>query len=146
MTLVRLIVGLVGVGASAALLAQAAIPPDPGRGNGGATRAEPSSVPSSAVAPGATSAMVAQGATAGRALFHEKCGMCHTAGGMGTGLLARRMDPAVAELEKRVDLTPDYVTTAARTGIGNMPAIARGEVSDRQMAAIAAYLSKAKAP
>lgn len=137
MTPVRLIVGLVGVGASAALLAQAAIPPDPGRGNGGATRAGPSSVPSSAVAPGAT---------AGRALFHEKCGMCHTAGGMGTGLLARRMDPAVAELEKRVDLTPDYVTTAARTGIGNMPAIARGEVSDRQMAAIAAYLSKAKAP
>ncbi|WP_404711455.1 c-type cytochrome [Sphingomonas sp. MMS24-J13] len=80
----------------------------------------------------------------GKALFHEKCAMCHGPGGMGTGLLARRVDPKVAELEKRDDLTPDYVTTAARTGIGNMPAISRGEVSDRQLAAIAAYLARGK--
>jgi mono/diheme cytochrome c family protein len=72
--------------------------------------------------------------------------MCHGVGGMGTGLLARRVDPKVAELEKRDDLTPDYVITAARTGIGNMPTIARGEVSDKQMAAIAAYLAKGKTP
>ena len=37
------------------------------------------------------------------------------------------------------------VTLSARMGIGNMPPIARGEVSDAQMAAIAAYLSKGKA-
>lgn len=80
----------------------------------------------------------------GKALFHEKCAMCHGPGGMGTGLLARRVDPKVAELEKRDDLTPDYVTTAARTGIGNMPAISRGEVSDKQLAAIAAYLAKGR--
>ncbi|HWW63671.1 MAG TPA: cytochrome c [Sphingomonadaceae bacterium] len=78
----------------------------------------------------------------GKALFGVKCGMCHRADGMGTGLLARRMDPKIAELEKRTDLTPDYVTQAARTGIGNMPQITRGEVSDPQMAAIAAYLAK----
>ena len=30
----------------------------------------------------------------GRDLFHQKCGMCHEAGGMGTGLLARRVQPA----------------------------------------------------
>jgi mono/diheme cytochrome c family protein len=80
----------------------------------------------------------------GKALFHEKCAMCHGVGGMGTGLLARRVDPKVAELEKRDDLTPDYVVTAARTGIGNMPTISRGEVSDPQMTAIAAYLAKGK--
>ncbi len=88
----------------------------------------------------------AGGGTAdGKALFHEKCAMCHGPGGMGTGLLARRVDPKVAELEKRDDLTADYVTAAARTGIGNMPAISRGEVSDKQLAAIAAYLAKGKA-
>lgn len=82
----------------------------------------------------------------GKALFHNRCAMCHDAHGMGTGLLARRMDPKVAELEKRTDLTPDYVIQAARTGIGNMPPISRGEVSDAEMGAIAAYLSKQKAP
>ncbi|MDB5662642.1 MAG: hypothetical protein JWN59_980 [Sphingomonas bacterium] len=82
----------------------------------------------------------------GRSLFHEKCAMCHGPVGMGTGLLARRMDPAIAELEKRDDLTPDYIQAAVRGGIGNMPWMARGEVSDPQLAAIAAYLSKQKKP
>ena len=82
------------------------------------------------------------GPTDGHALFGEKCAMCHGPGGMGTGLLARRMDPKIAELEKRTDLTPDYVKTAVRQGIGNMPWLSRGEVSDAQLSAIAAYLAK----
>lgn len=76
------------------------------------------------------------------ALFVEKCGMCHRQSGMGTVILARRMDPALAMLEARDDLTADYVTTAARQGIGNMPRIGRGEVSDEQLARIADYLAK----
>jgi cytochrome c553 len=80
------------------------------------------------------------------ALFVEKCGMCHRQMGMGTVLLARRMAPALARLEVRDDLTTDYVTQAARQGIGNMPRIRRGEVSDAQLARIAAYLAKVKTP
>ncbi|MBO9581700.1 MAG: cytochrome c [Sphingobium sp.] len=76
------------------------------------------------------------------ALFVEKCGMCHRQMGMGTVILARRMDPAVAMLEQRKDLMQDYVIQAARTGIGNMPRISRGEVSDAELKVIAAYLSK----
>ena len=76
----------------------------------------------------------------GKGLFREKCAMCHNATGMGTGLLARRIQPG--ELEKRTDLELDYIITAARTGIGNMPAITRGEVSDPQMKLIAGYLAK----
>jgi hypothetical protein len=64
-------------------------------------------------------------------LYVEKC-----------SILARRMDPKLARLEARTDLTTDYITAAARQGIGNMPRIPRGEVSDRQLARIAAYLSK----
>lgn len=76
------------------------------------------------------------------ALFVEKCAMCHRQMGMGTVILARRMDPAVAMLEARRDLQPAFVIQAARNGIGNMPRIQRGEVSDDQLATIARYLAK----
>jgi mono/diheme cytochrome c family protein len=80
----------------------------------------------------------------GKKLFHQKCEMCHGAAGMGTGLLARRMKPEVAALEKRDDLSAAYVERAARIGILNMPPITRGDASDAQLASIASYLSKGK--
>jgi cytochrome c5 len=76
------------------------------------------------------------------ALFVEKCGMCHREMGMGTVILARRMDPAKAMLEKRKDLRADFVISAARSGIGNMPRISRGEVSDAQLKIISGYLAQ----
>ncbi|WP_324699204.1 cytochrome c [Novosphingobium sp. RL4] len=79
----------------------------------------------------------------GERLFIEKCAMCHGPVGMGTGLLARRVDEPA--LEKRKDLSADFVVQAARIGIGNMPAIPRGEVSDEQMGLIAGYLAKGDA-
>lgn len=79
------------------------------------------------------------GATGGEALFVEYCAMCHTSG-MGTGLLARR-GRTEPELERRGDLAAAFVIIAARNGIGNMPAIPRGEVTDAQMQAIADYLA-----
>jgi mono/diheme cytochrome c family protein len=75
----------------------------------------------------------------GRALFHEKCEMCHDKTGMGTGLLARRSK--TPELLQRTDLNAAFIVQVARAGIGNMPAIPRGEVSDRQLQAIADYLA-----
>lgn len=79
-------------------------------------------------------------ATGGEALYLEYCAMCHTAVGMGTGLLARRgRDPS--QLEHRADLAAGFVLAAARNGIGNMPAIPRGEVSDEELQAIADYLA-----
>ncbi len=80
----------------------------------------------------------------GKQLFAQKCAMCHGAVGMGTGLLARRMKPEVAPLEKREDLSAAYVERAARVGILNMPPITRGDVSDAQLASIAQYLSRGK--
>ncbi len=76
----------------------------------------------------------------GKALYKEKCVMCHDKTGMGTGLLSRRVK--VAELLLRTDLNPQYIVASARSGIGNMPAIARGEVSDRDLQAIADYLTQ----
>ena len=78
-------------------------------------------------------------ATGGEALYIEHCMACHGPNGMGTGLLGRRMDADL--LEERDNLTVQYVVLAARQGIGNMPAIPRGEVTDEEMQAIAEYLA-----
>jgi cytochrome c553 len=78
----------------------------------------------------------------GETLFVEKCGMCHRQMGMGTVILARRMEAKRAPLEARADLTPELIAVAVRQGIGNMPRIGRGELSDVQLATITAYLTQ----
>jgi len=75
----------------------------------------------------------------GKALYDHRCSVCHGARGMGTLLLSRRRP--VALLEARDDLVAPYVVLAARQGIGNMPALPRGELSDEQLNAIAEYLA-----
>ena len=91
----------------------------------------------------ASAANTADDTTAtGAQLFASKCGMCHRAGGMGTGLLSRRPDGGTGLLEERRDLLAPFVVAVARNGSGNMPRIARGEVTDTQLARIAAYLAR----
>ena len=90
-------------------------------------------------APKPTTLASRPGATGGEALYVEHCASCHAPNGMGTGLLARRVQPAL--LEARDNLPAAYVTAAARNGIGNMPAIPRGEVSDDELRQIAEYLA-----
>ena len=75
----------------------------------------------------------------GKALYEHRCSVCHGTRGMGTLLLSRRRP--VALLEARDDLAAPYVVLAARQGIGNMPALPRGELSDAQLEAIAEYLA-----
>jgi cytochrome c5 len=75
-------------------------------------------------------------------LFGEKCGMCHRATGMGTGILARRMTAELALLENRPDLQPDFIKTAVRNGFGVMFPISRAEVSDPQLEKLVEYLVK----
>jgi mono/diheme cytochrome c family protein len=83
-------------------------------------------------------------ASGGEKLYVEHCAMCHGPNGMGTGLLARRVQPAL--LEQRGTLAAAYVIMAARRGIGNMPAIPRGEVGDADLKAIADYLAAGPHP
>lgn len=96
-----------------------------------------------AMSPAARAADASADASAtGAQLFASRCGMCHRAGGMGTGLLSRRPDGGTGLLEERRDLPSAFVIAVARNGSGNMPRIARGEVSDAQLARIAAYLAR----
>jgi mono/diheme cytochrome c family protein len=95
-------------------------------------------------APKPTTLSSRPGATGGEALYLEHCASCHAPNGMGTGLLARRIQPPL--LEARDNLPAAYVVVAARQGIGNMPAIPRGEVSDAELKAIADYLAAGPHP
>ena len=90
-------------------------------------------------APKPTTLATRPGASGGETLYVEHGIHCHGPNGMGTGLLARRVQPPL--LEARDNLPAQYVIVAARQGIGNMPAIPRGEVSDEELEAIAGYLA-----
>lgn len=76
----------------------------------------------------------------GEALFTEKCGLCHLAGGFGTRVLQRRVPEGQSLLQDRAALPAAYTTSVVRRGIGSMPQIREAELSDAQLAAIAAYL------
>ena len=81
----------------------------------------------------------------GKALFTNRCGMCHQTNGMGVGLLSRRPgDASKGLLESRMDLSAAVVKVVVRNGIINMPRISRAEVSDPELKAIADYLSRGK--
>ena len=76
----------------------------------------------------------------GAALFDEKCGLCHLEGGFGTRVLQRRLPEGQALLQDRQALPAAYTTVVVRRGIGSMPQIREAELSDAQIAQIAAYL------
>jgi mono/diheme cytochrome c family protein len=84
----------------------------------------------------------------GEALFSNRCGACHLAGGMGTNLLTKQMmmakrPPTDGLLANRTDLTSDYVKSVVRQGKNAMPRQTRVDITDAELARVAAYLGKA---
>lgn len=85
----------------------------------------------------------------GAALFSNRCGACHLAGGMGTNLLTKQRmaagePPESGLLARRADLNADYVKAMVRNGKLAMPRLSRVEVTDPELDSIAAWLAKAK--
>lgn len=82
----------------------------------------------------------------GKRVFHvAACDECHGAGlgQPGTEALAAQHDAGQSPLlAKRTDLSDETVKFFVRHGIANMPAVRKTEVSDRELAALAAYLSR----
>jgi mono/diheme cytochrome c family protein len=86
----------------------------------------------------------------GAALFSNRCGACHLAGGMGTNLLTKQRmaagePPESGLLANRKDLTQTYVKVIVRRGKLAMPPLTRVEVTDAELDSIAKYLGKAGA-
>ncbi|MCB2065908.1 MAG: cytochrome c [Erythrobacter sp.] len=110
-------------------------------------------LPLSALAVTASVAAQSQGSQAqrGQQLFTHFCAPCHGQGAgddrsdmlPGTAALARRYQGAKpAALELRTDLPAPVLTLFVRRGVGPMPAFRPSELSDADVAAIAAYLAQ----
>jgi (+)-pinoresinol hydroxylase len=78
--------------------------------------------------------------------FQKYCSACHAAGPEARpgyeALKARYGDKEPAALSDRTDLTPELVKTLVRTGISIMPFFRKTEISDADLEAIAAYLTR----
>lgn len=90
----------------------------------------------------------------GKQVFDRWCRYCHApesrdASGPrfpGTASLAARYGGQVpAALEERTELTPEVVRYFVRFGVLTMPAFRKTEITDVELAALGAYLSRAPA-
>ncbi len=83
----------------------------------------------------------------GHKVYQKWCYPCHGPGADKPGtasLAARGQRPAV--LEERTDLTPATIKTFIRHGVLFMPTFRKTEISDADLAAISAYLTKNNKP
>lgn len=83
----------------------------------------------------------------GHQVYDKWCFPCHGtgAGKPGTASLAARgQKPAV--LEERTDLTPTVIKEFVRHGVLFMPTFRKTEISDADLDAIAAYLTRNNKP
>jgi mono/diheme cytochrome c family protein len=89
----------------------------------------------------------------GRAVFHNRCSICHSVQGgpgrdgpsdnPGTFSLAfKYKGEKPGALEERTDLTPDVVKFYVRNGAGYMPHFRKTYISDKELDALAAYLTR----
>ncbi|EIZ78200.1 p-cresol methylhydroxylase subunit [Novosphingobium sp. Rr 2-17] len=75
-------------------------------------------------------------------IYGRWCVECHNSRGFGTVKLRERYqgsEPAV--LVERKDLNPDLVRYVVRNGISFMPPFRKTEITDRELTALADYLS-----
>ena len=78
----------------------------------------------------------------GRKLFQSTCIHCHGEKVWGTFALERRLGADRGLLEKRTDLGAPFVKSVVRNGLGSMPAYRRTELTDADVDAITAYLTR----
>jgi (+)-pinoresinol hydroxylase len=77
--------------------------------------------------------------------FERDCAVCHGSGPAKPGTRAlqakyRGKEPAL--LAERTDLAPDYIKTVVRHGVSVMPPFRKTELSDSDLDAIVAYLTR----
>jgi mono/diheme cytochrome c family protein len=82
----------------------------------------------------------------GAAVFNNWCSACHSRGPLnapGTRSLEFKYRGELpAALEERTDLTPELVEFYVRNGVAMMPFFRKTELSDEDVVALGAYLSR----
>jgi (+)-pinoresinol hydroxylase len=82
--------------------------------------------------------------TRGDEVFQYWCAPCHAAGPRHPGTQALESlykGAKPAALEQRTDLVPELTRSFVRTGVSVMPPFRKTEISDADLAALAAYLA-----
>lgn len=84
----------------------------------------------------------------GKQLFDRYCGPCHaaTVGTPGTQQLTWTRGKDSGLLEKRKDLSADYIRSVVRNGLFEMPPFRPTEITDAQLTELANYLAQAAKP
>jgi mono/diheme cytochrome c family protein len=80
----------------------------------------------------------------GQEVFERWCAACHAPGARYPGtqaLEALYKGAKPAALEQRTDLVPELTRAFVRTGVSVMPPFRKTEISDNDLAALAAYLA-----
>lgn len=96
----------------------------------------------------AASAALAAEPPAGRplptpeALYRAKCAVCHSERGWGSAVLARRVPAGQAALTERKGLRAGQIARVVRRGQGAMPGFTPTDVTDAELAALAAWLER----
>jgi mono/diheme cytochrome c family protein len=86
-----------------------------------------------------------EGQPRGYVQYQNYCSMCHGTGVGKPGTLAlqaKYKGALPALLDQRTDLTPQLIKTYVRNGISVMPIFRKTEISDADLDAIAAYLTR----
>jgi mono/diheme cytochrome c family protein len=84
-------------------------------------------------------------APAGYVQFQNGCAVCHAPGPAhpGTRALAYKYrGKSPGPLEQRTDLAPDFIKYVVRHGVSVMPMFRKTELSDADLNAIVAYLTR----
>ena len=74
--------------------------------------------------------------------YADRCARCHGPSGWATRTLAKRVPAGQAELTRRAQLPASYIAFVVRHGVGSMPQFMPTELTDRQVAALAAWLAR----
>jgi len=93
----------------------------------------------------ASTAGAGAGAGAGEAVYQRWCSHCHSAGRGNPGtdsLRVKYADRIPAVLLDRTDLNAAAVATFVRQGVQSMPPFRKTEITDAELAALAAYVAK----
>ncbi|HEY0300508.1 MAG TPA: cytochrome c [Rhizomicrobium sp.] len=95
--------------------------------------------------PGAGWSAVPVPGTGDEQVFRRYCWECHGEGPDRPGTLAlqaKYQGAVPARLDQRTDLNVDFITATVRHGISVMPSMRKTEISDAELKAIAAYLTR----
>ena len=92
-----------------------------------------------------TATVKGEGQPRGYVPYEDFCSMCHGEGVGKPGTLAlqaKYKGQLPALLEKRTDLTPQLIKMYVRNGVSVMPIFRKTEISDADLDAICAYLTR----